>query len=437
MVDRRYRIRSGASPVGTILIPGDKSVTHRAFLFGALAAGETVIVAPNRGADCLATAAALRRLGVSIIEKENRFVVDGRRGLLTEADEPLDMGNSGTGARLLAGLLAGQPFCSILDGDDSLRRRPMGRIVGPLRSMGARIDGREGGKLLPLTIHGGRLKGIRYETPVASAQIKSAVLLAGLGAEGKTEVIEPGRSRDHTERMIAYLGGAIERDGLAVSIEGGTELQGARIDVGGDPSSSAFFVVAALITPGGDVTVEGILDNPTRTAFLDVLEGMGGRIDRIPVETVGPEKRMNVRARESALTGGEIGGGIVPRLIDEIPVLAVAGACSSGTFRVRDAHELRVKESDRIDSVVKTLTAFGVDVEESDDGFVFEGGSPLAGARIDSGGDHRIAMSAAVAGLVARGETVVEGTGCVATSLPEFLTLGRSIGLGEAWREER
>ncbi|MBM3319719.1 MAG: 3-phosphoshikimate 1-carboxyvinyltransferase [Candidatus Eisenbacteria bacterium] len=434
--ETRFRVSPGPAPRGAIAVPGDKSMTHRALLLGALAEGETLAAGPNRGADCRATAAALRRLGVPIEESAEGFLVRGSGGDLREAESPLDCGNSGTGARLLAGLLAAEAFPSTIDGDASLRRRPMRRVVEPLRAMGARIDGPDGGARLPLTIRGGSLRGIVHRTEVASAQVKTAVLLAGLRASGRTTVVEPSLSRDHTERMIAYLGGRVEREGLRTTVEGGTRLRGARIEVGGDPSSAAFFVTAGLVVPGGEVVAEGIVDNPTRTAFLDVLERMGGRIERERAETIGPEGRIHVRARARALCGTVIEGDEVPRLIDEIPILAVAGALAEGVFEVRDAAELRVKESDRIRLVVTMLRAFGVEAEERADGFVVRGGGALRGARVASGGDHRIAMAAAIAGLAARGETIVEETACVATSLPEFLALAADLGLGEALAEE-
>jgi 3-phosphoshikimate 1-carboxyvinyltransferase len=428
-------VRPGEAPRGRAPVPGDKSVTHRALLLGALAEGETFAFAPNRGEDCLGTVRALRSLGVSIEEEGGGFRVRGKGGRLAEPKSVLDLGNSGTGARLLAGVLAAEPFASTIDGDDSLRRRPMGRVVLPLRAMGALIDGPDGGRRLPLTIRGGGLRGITHRTRVASAQTKSAVLLAGLRAGGSTTVIEPSLSRDHTERMIAYFGGRIDREGLAVTLAGGQPLRGARVEVGGDPSSAAFFLVAALLVPGGDVTAEGVLDNPTRTAFLDVLERMGARIERIPAETVGPEKRMHVRARYSELRGTEIGGAEVPRLLDEIPVLAAAAAACTGTFRVRDAAELRVKESDRIRLICEMLASFGLAPREQDDGFEVEGGR-LRGGRVRSGGDHRIAMAAAVAALAAEGESLVEESACIATSFPEFLPIGAALGLGSSLREE-
>ncbi|MFH1277803.1 MAG: 3-phosphoshikimate 1-carboxyvinyltransferase [Candidatus Eisenbacteria bacterium] len=430
----RYRIRPGAAPRGRAVVPGDKSVTHRALLLGALAEGETDIRRPNRGGDCLATAAALRALGVSIEERERGWLVVGRGGELAAPRGPLDLGNSGTGVRLLAGVLAGQSFAATVDGDDSLRRRPMGRIVKPLRAMGAVIEGEGDGERLPLTIRGGNLKGIAYLSPVASAQVKSAILLAGLRAEGRTEVTEPGPSRDHTERMIAYFGGAIEREGLRASVTGGTRLRGAPVEVGGDPSSSAFFVVAALIVPGSDVVLEGVLDNRTRTAYLDVLERMGASLEREPMETDGPEPRLRLRVRSSKLRGTDVKGEEVPRLIDEIPVLAAAACVAEGVFRVRDAKELRVKESDRIRKIAETARAFGRTVDEVEDGFDLEGG-PVRGAIVESGGDHRIAMAAAVLALAAAGPSEVRDTACVSTSLPEFLPMAAALGLGEAIEE--
>lgn len=434
-----FQIKPGSEPPnGVARIPGDKSVTHRAFLLGALAEGETVISGANRGDDCMRTAAALRQLGVSIREEESRFIVEGSGGQFNRSDSPLDMGNSGTGTRLLSGLLAGQPFSTTLDGDESLRERPMGRIVRPLREMGAKVTGRRDGSLLPLTIEGGDLQGIRYKTPVASAQVKSAVLLAGLLARGTTELIEPALSRDHTEKMVAYLGGAIKRDGLAVRVEGGGTLRGAPIEVGGDPSSAAFLIVAALIIPGAEITVEGVLDNPTRTAFLDALARMGGDITRESMPVQGPEGTLRVTVRHSTLKAIDIGGDEIPALIDEVPILAVAGAHANGAFRVMDAGELRVKESDRIKTTVDFLRRFGADAHEEGDGFVIGGSykkKQLKGATVSSGGDHRIAMAAAVIALAAKGKSTIRDVDCVGTSFPEFLPLLAGLGLGEAIRE--
>lgn len=430
------RVRPGAAARGMVVVPGDKSVTHRALLFGALARGETVVSGANRGEDCLGTARALRALGVRIEEDGGLLRIEGRGAELEAPPAVLDLGNSGTGARLFAGVLATQPFASTIDGDASLRSRPMGRVVEPLRAMGASIDGPDGGRRLPLTIRGGSLRGTTIRTPVASAQVKSAVLLAGLRASGETTVVEPSLSRDHTEKMIVHFGGNLARRGLAVTVEGGRTLRAARVEVGGDPSSSAFFLAAALVVPGGDVACEGVLDNPTRTAFLDVLERMGARIERTGAGSAAPERRMTVRARYGPLRGTEIAGEEVPRLLDEIPVLAAVATTARGCFRVRDAAELRVKESDRIRLILDMLLAFGIEARERPDGFEFEG-SRVRGGRVRSGGDHRIAMAAAIAALAAEGESRVEGTACIATSLPEFLPIARELGLGAAIEEGR
>ncbi len=435
MAQVEFRLSSGAVPQGVVPIPGDKSITHRAFLLGASATGETVVRGANRGDDCMRTVNALRALGVVIDEEDGIFRVQGCAGRLRSPGAPLDMGNSGTGTRLLAGLLARQSFPTTIDGDESMRTRPMGRIVHPLRLMGASITGERDGSLLPLTISGEALHGIRYETPVASAQVKSAILLAGLGAEGETVLVEPTRSRDHTERLIAYMGGAIETEGTTVRLQGGSLLSGAPIDVGGDPSSAAFLIVAGLIVPGGDVCVEGILSNPTRTAFLNVLDRMGADLVREPMESEGPEELIRVRARAGVLKGTEIGGAEVPLLIDEIPILAMAGAVCRGVFRVSDSAELRLKESDRIALIVEVLSRFGLAVDEQKDGFLLRGAGAegkIKGATIASGGDHRIAMAATILALAARGKSRIKDVSCVDTSFPEFVDLLGRVGLGKA-----
>jgi 3-phosphoshikimate 1-carboxyvinyltransferase len=430
-----FRVRPGRAPRGSAVLPGDKSVTHRALILGALADGETRVSTPNRGTDCRATARALRALGAEIEEDGGGYRVRGTGGRLRPPSLALDLENSGTGARLLAGVLAGRPFASTIDGDGSLRRRPMGRVVEPLRAMGAAIEGPEGGSFLPLTIRGRPLRGIAHRMEVASAQAKSAILLAGLGATGETTVTEPAPSRDHTERLLRHMGAPVVCSGASVTIRGGGSLRGTNIDVGADPSAAAFYIVAALLAPGGDVTVEGMLGNPTRTAFLDVLARMGADIARTEASGGGPEALVTVRARSSALRGGEVGGSEIPSLIDEIPILAVAGAASGGVFTVRDAAELRHKESDRIRTVTRMLEALGSEVDERADGFTVRG-RPLHGARVSSGGDHRVAMAAVVAGLAARGETLVEDVSCVATSLPEFLSIFCDLGMNDTILEE-
>jgi 3-phosphoshikimate 1-carboxyvinyltransferase len=323
---------------------------------------------------------------------------------------------------MLAGVLAARPFRSVLTGDASLRRRPVERIAAPLRAMGATVESTEGRP--PLTVLGGPLQGIRWELPVASAQVKTAVLLAGLQAEGTTTVREPERSRDHTERLLPAFGVGVERAGLEVSVRGGGGLKGAAFTVPGDVSSAAFLVVAALVLPDSEVRIDGVLLNPTRTAFLDVLRDMGARIET-GVEREDPEPVGWIRARSSRLAGTEVPPGAVPALIDEVPALAVAGAFADGAFRLSGAAELRVKESDRIRALAEGLGRMGARVEEQPDGIVVKGGARLRGAPVRSFGDHRIAMALAVAALAAEGETEIEDAGCASVSFPEFYTLLR------------
>jgi 3-phosphoshikimate 1-carboxyvinyltransferase len=344
--------------------------------------------------------------------------IDGRgpEGLVAPA-AALDAGNSGSTLRMLAGVLAGRPFRSVLTGDASLRRRPVERVAAPLRAMGARIETSEGRP--PLTIEGAELRGIDWTSPVASAQVKTAVLLAGLQARGRTTVREPAPSRDHTERLLPAFGVAVERDGLAASVAGGTRLRAASLGVPGDPSSAAFLVVAALVLPEARVRLEGVLLSPTRSAFLDVLRAMGGEIaSGLDGDT--PEPVGWIDARSSALRGVTVPPGQVPSLIDELPALAVAAAFAKGVTRVSGAAELRLKESDRIAAIVGGLAALGADVEESDDGFEVRGGQPLRGAALASHGDHRVAMALAVAALAASGPSLLDDPACVGVSFPEF-----------------
>ncbi len=437
---RDFVVKPRETPGGTVTIPGDKSVTHRIFLLGSWASGTTRVRGANRGDDCMRTLAAMRSLGVEVEDDGVTITLRGRDGAFAVPDGPLDMGNSGTGTRLLAGLLATQKFSSTLTGDESLKTRPMGRVVTPLRKMGAVITGNRDGSLLPITIEGGALEGIEYSTPVASAQVKSAVLLAGLGAAGETVVTEPAHSRDHTERMMAAMGADIVCEGTSVRLQGGGALRGLEMEVGGDPSSAAFLIVAGLLIPDAEIAVDGLLDNPTRTAFLDVLDRMGANLERIPLGDEGPEKRVRVIARYGPLRATEVSGAEIPALIDEIPILAVAGATARGNFRVRDAAELRVKESDRIATTVAMLRAFGVEADEDEDGFVLQGPKPgkknLKGAKIDAAKDHRIAMAAVVAALAAKGKSRIEDVACVETSFPEFLDLFRALGLEQSIRLE-
>jgi 3-phosphoshikimate 1-carboxyvinyltransferase len=419
----RFRIRPVRRIAGRVTVPGDKSVSHRAALLGAIAEGATEIHGYLEGEDCLRTVAAVHALGADVTRKgpgHYRIVGAGLRGL-GEPGDVLDCGNSGTAARLLIGLLAGQPFCTFLTGDESMRRRPMGRVAEPLRRMGATIVGRVDGTRLPLAVRGATpLSAIEYATPVASAQVKSAILLAGLYADGPVTVTEPAPSRDHSEIMLGAFGARLTRSERSVTLRPGP-LAATTVRVPGDVSSAAFLLVAATIVADGRVTVEGVGVNPTRTGALDVLEAMGARVERRDEPTSGePIAALTVGA--SALSGTRVGGALVPRLIDEVPILAVAAAVAGGPTQIGDAAELRVKESDRIAAIARQLGALGVRVEERPDGMVVHGGARLRGARVASGGDHRMAMALAVAGLVAEGETVVEDVGCVATSFPEFAT---------------
>ncbi len=406
---------------GTITAPGDKSITHRAIILSALADGEATISDYCPGEDCLHTAYALQALGISIEIADDRLRVSGK-GLwgLREPQQILDCGNSGTGIRLLAGVLAGQDFFSVLTGDASIRKRPMGRVVGPLREMGAVIAGRRGGELAPLAITGARLHGLAYRSLIASAQVKSSVLLAGLFADGMTSVAEPALSRDHTERMFGYLGIPITRNGLTVSLTGRPSFAAKNIAVAGDLSAAAFFLVAASLVPDSDITIIGVGINPTRTGVLEVLRDMGASIESVNPRDQAGEPVADLRVRAAPLHGITIGADRIPRTIDELPILCVAAAGAQGETVIAGASELRVKESDRITSMTTELRRMGVEVEERSDGMRILGGRPLTGAVCRSHGDHRVAMSMAVAGLVAKGETRVEDTACVGTSFPEF-----------------
>ena len=409
---------------GTVQVPGDKSVSHRAGLLGALATGPTEVAGFLESEDCLNTLRALQGLGVEVTRKGPGEYRIGGAGLagLQEPDNVLDCGNSGTTARLLLGVLAGQPFWSVLTGDDSLRRRPMGRVTQPLGQMGATVVGRSEGSRLPLAIRGRRpLGGFRYRSPVPSAQVKSAILLAGLFADGEVSVEEPAPSRDHTERMLRGFGCRVAVDDSIVTLTPGGELQGHSIRVPGDISSAAFFLVAGAIVPGSALTVSGVGVNPTRTGLLDVLREMGAEVE-LAERWDGEEPRATLAVRTSRLSGTRVGGPLIPRLIDELPILAVVATAADGVTEVSDAAELRVKESDRIATLGAELTKLGARIEERPDGFLIRGGTGLKGAVVRSWGDHRMAMALIIAGLVAEGQTVVEDTECIATSYPEFLT---------------
>jgi 3-phosphoshikimate 1-carboxyvinyltransferase len=419
----RVIVRAARRLSGRVEVPGDKSVSHRAAILGALASGPTDIANYLEGEDCLRTLQILEALGVPVTRKgPGRYLISGG-GIdgLQEPDHVLDAGNSGTAARLLIGVLAGQPFWSMLTGDDSLRRRPMGRVTEPLRQMGATIVGRQEGSRLPLAIRGARpLRELTAKLPVASAQVKSALLLAGLYADGPVTVEEPARSRDHTERMLAEFGALTSVDGTRITLVPGGKLCGRPIRVPGDFSSAAFFLAAASLIPDSEVTVEGVGVNPTRTGLLDALEAMGAVIARSSPEGAG-EPVASLTARSSPLRGVSVGGELIPRIIDEIPILAVAASLAEGVTEVKDALELRIKESDRIRALVTELGKLGAEIEERDDGFRVRGRTHLRGAKVQSWGDHRMAMALIIAGLAAEGETVVEDADCIATSYPGFL----------------
>lgn len=410
---------------GEVILPGDKSISHRAVMFSAIAEGDTTITGFLTGEDTLNTARAIQKMGIQVDGLgSERLVVHGN-GLdgLAEPVGVLDLGNSGTGMRLLAGLLAGQDFFSVLTGDQYLVKRPMGRIVEPLRQMGARIDGRVNGKLAPLSIRGGgsRLEAFDYVSPIASAQVKSAILLAGLYASGETSVKEPAKSRDHTERMLRFFGVEISEQGLKVSLRGRQKLRAqGLLEIPSDISSAAFFMVAASIVPGSDLVIKNIGVNPTRTGIIDILREMGADITLQNEREQAGEPVADIRVKHKKLRGVRVAGDVVPRAIDEIPILAVAAAYAKGKTVIQDASELRVKESDRIATIAAELRKMGVAIQELPDGMEITGKESLEGTVCESHGDHRIAMSMAVAGLAARGETRVRDCDWIDTSFPGF-----------------
>ena len=401
--------------------PGDKSITHRALIFASIARGKSVVRGLQKGKDCLATLSALKMMGIQMKEEEDGLVVYGQ-GLkgLKEPANILDCGNSGTTMRLLAGLLAGQKFYSVLSGDRYLRKRPMQRVVEPLRRMGARVFGRKNGEFPPLTILGGGLKAMDHSSPIPSAQVKTCLLLAGLYAKGRTSVTEPYRSRDHTERMLKFLGAKIEVNDLRVSVEGNDSFSGANIWVPGDLSAASFFVGGAAILKGSKLKILGVGLNPTRRGFIDVLLQMGADIEILNLRKICEEEVGDIEVRGSNLRGTVVQGEAIPRLIDEIPILAVVACFAKGETVIKGARELRVKETDRIRAIKIELTKMGAQIEEKEDGMVIKGVGKLEGAQCQSHGDHRIAMALAVAGLCARGKTQVLDSGCIATSFPHF-----------------
>ena len=431
MTDLVFIVKPGGALCGHLRVPGDKSISHRAIMFGALAEGTTTITGFLEGEDCLATLRAFRAMGVRIDGPDHgRVIVQGvgLHGLHASA-EPLDMGNSGTSMRLMSGLLAGQSFHTVLTGDASLTRRPMRRVTEPLALMGAQIDASERGTA-PLRIHGGQhLRGIDYALPVASAQVKSCLLLAGLYAEGMTRVTEPAPTRDHTERMLEGFGYPLRREGdRSVAVMGGGCLTGTAIDVPADISSAAFFLVGASIAPGSDLLLEHVGVNPTRTGVIDILQLMGADIDILNPRLAGGEPVADLRVRSAPLRGIRIPEHLVPLAIDEFPALFIAAACAEGETVLTGAAELRVKESDRIQVMADGLSVLGIAAQPTPDGIVIQGGA-LAGGTIDSHGDHRIAMSFAMAALRAGGPIRIQDCANVNTSFPGFVALARNAGL--------
>ena len=417
---------------GIFTVPGDKSISHRALMLAAISRGRTDIRGFLPAVDCLATLRCLRAMGVQVDELSDSHLIVHGNGLqgLAEPEDVLDCDGSGTTMRLLAGILAGRPSCSILTGNAQLRQRPMSRITGPLRSMGATVHGRDNGRLPPLFIRGGHLKGIDYTLPVASAQVKSAILLAGMQASGRTTIREPGPARDHTERMLKARGAAITSDGNGVvSVTAGRDLAAVDVLVPGDISSAAFFIVAACLIPHSEIVLRDIGVNPTRTGILDVLRDMGADITLTEQRKIGGEPVADILVRSSALRATAIGGATIPRVIDELPLLALAASQAEGVTTISDAAELRVKETNRIDTTAKELRKLASKIEVQPDGFVIEGPTPLQGTHVDSQGDHRLAMTLAIAGLLARGRTVVHDTACIADSFPDFETM-LPIGIG-------
>ncbi len=410
------------SLTGRLEVPGDKSISHRAVMFGSIAEGTTTISRFLEGEDCLSTIDCFRKLGVVIEQNGSNVTVHGKGYAgLSAPKEVLDVGNSGTSIRLLLGLLSALPFSLTFTGDESIAKRPMKRVVSPLRQMGAQISGRDDGNLVPLTVEGTALKGIEYELPVASAQVKSAILLAGLQAEGETTVIEKERTRDHTEKMIQSFGGEVSVDGMRITVKGGQSLKGGHITVPGDISSAAFWLVAGAIVPNSEITLENVGLNPTRTGIIDVLQEMGADMDVIPDEGTGAGEEVgSIIIRHSKLRGMTIGGDIIPRLIDEIPIIALMATQAKGQTIIKDAEELKVKETNRIDAIATQLGRLGARITPTDDGLIIEGQQSLHGGTVDSLTDHRIGMTLSIASLLTDGPVELVNDEAIAVSYPGF-----------------
>lgn len=406
---------------GEITVPGDKSISHRGIMLGALANGTTSITNFLKGADCLSTISCFQKMGIEIEETENEILVHGK-GLhgLSAPKEILDAGNSGTTTRLISGILAGQNFSCDLTGDASIQKRPMKRIMTPLSMMGADITSVHNNGCAPLHIKGAPLKGISYQSPVASAQVKSCVLFAGLYADGKTSVTEPFLSRNHSELMLSSFGASVQTCGTTATIEPEPVLTAQKVEVPGDVSSAAFFIAAGLLIPGSELLIKNVGINPTRDGILCVCKQMGANLELLNTRTQCGEPVADILVKHSELNGTVIEGDLIPTLIDELPVIAVMAACANGETIIRNAEELKVKESNRLEIIVHHLSEMGCDITGTEDGMIIRGGKPLHGAVLDSHLDHRIAMSFAVAGLVADGETEITNADCVNISYPGF-----------------
>lgn len=406
---------------GEITVPGDKSISHRGIMLGALANGTTSITNFLKGADCLSTISCFQKMGIEIEETENEILVHGK-GLhgLSAPKEILDAGNSGTTTRLISGILAGQNFSCDLTGDASIQKRPMKRIITPLSMMGADITSVHNNGCAPLHIKGAPLKGISYQSPVASAQVKSCVLFAGLYADGKTSVTEPFLSRNHSELMLSSFGASVQTCGTTATIEPEPVLTAQKVEVPGDISSAAFFIAAGLLIPGSELLIKNVGINPTRDGILRVCRQMGANLELLNTRTQCGEPVADILVKHSELNGTVIEGDLIPTLIDELPVIAVMAACANGETIIRNAEELKVKESNRLEIIVHHLSEMGCDITGTEDGMIIRGGKPLHGAVLDSHLDHRIAMSFAVAGLVADGETEITNADCVNISYPGF-----------------
>ena len=406
---------------GEVTIPGDKSISHRSVMFGSVAHGVTTVTNFLKGDDCLSTISCFRKLGVRIEESNDQLRIfgNGFEGL-TEPNELLDVGNSGTTIRLLMGILAGRPFFSSLIGDESIGKRPMTRVTNPLSNMGAKIDGRHNGSYTPLSIRGGHLESINYTLPVASAQVKSALILAGLQADGVSQIIEPAETRDHTERMIRRFGGEIEKDNKVITVKGGQKLTAASIHVPGDISSAAFFLVAGAIISGSEIHLKNVGLNSTRTGIIEVLQKMGADLEIHENHDNKFEPTGDLIIKSSSLKGTIIEGDLIPKLIDEVPIIALMATQAEGDTIIKDAEELKVKETNRIDTVVQELKKLGASIEATKDGMVIHGKSKLHGGVVSSHGDHRIGMMLAVAALLSKEEVLLEKPEAISVSYPNF-----------------